>query len=89
MLFDYLVIGQVIPTNPAASVRGPKYSVRRRKTPVLSAEDTRTLFDSIDISTLIGLRDRALIAVMVYSFARAVVGMNVGDFYQSGKRCWF
>jgi len=29
MLFDWLVTGQVIPTNPASSVRGPKYLVKR------------------------------------------------------------
>ncbi len=91
MLFDYLVIGQIVPANPAASVRGPKYVVKRGKTPVLSAVDARRLLDSIDSSTLAGLRDLALIAVMVYSFARisAVVGMNVADFYQNGKRWWF
>jgi integrase/recombinase XerD len=70
--------------------RGPKHVVKRGKTPVLSAEDTRRLLDSIDTSTVIGLRDRAFIAVMVYSFARvgAVVGLNVEDFYQNGKRWW-
>jgi len=80
-----------VPVNPTASVRGPKHVVKRGKTPVLSAEDTRRLLDSIDTSTVIGLRDRAFIAVMVYSFARvgAVVGLNVEDFYQNGKRCWF
>jgi len=90
MLFDYLVVGQIVPINPAASVRGPKYVVKRGKTPVLSAEDTRRLIDSIDGATVTGLRDRALIAVMVYSFARvsAVVGMNIEDFYLNGKRYW-
>lgn len=90
MLFDYLVVGQIIPMNPAASMRGPKYVVKRGKTPVLSAEDTRKLLDSIDGSAVTGLRDRALIAVMVYSFARvsAVVVMNVEDFYLNGKRYW-
>lgn len=91
MLFDWLVLGQIIPMNPAASVRGPKHVVKRGKTPVLSADDARKLLDSIDTSTVVGLRDRALIAVMVYSFARvsAVVGMRVGDYYQNGKRWWF
>ncbi len=90
MLLDWLVTGQVIPHNPAASVRGPKHVVRKGKTHVLSAEDARTLLDSIDTSNVVGLRDRALIAVMVFSFARigAVVGMKVEDYYQNGKRCW-
>ena len=58
--------------------------------PVLTAEQARELLDSIDISTLVGLRDRALIAVMTYAFARigAVVGMRVEDYYPKGKRWW-
>ena len=90
MLFDWLVTGQIVPTNPAASVRGPKHVVNRGKTPVLTADQARTLLDSIDTSTIAGLRDRALIGVMVYSFARvsAVVGMRVEDYYQDGKRWW-
>lgn len=91
MLFDWLVVGQIIPTNPAGSVRGPKYVAKRGKTPVLTAEQARQLLDSIDTSTIVGLRDRALIGVMVYTFARvgAVVSMKVEDYYQNGKRWWF
>jgi site-specific recombinase XerD len=91
MLFDWLVLGQVIPMNPAASVRGPKHVVKKGKTPVLDATDARKLLDSIETDGVIGLRDRALIGLMVYSFARvsAVVGMKVGDYYQNGKRSWF
>jgi site-specific recombinase XerD len=103
MLFDWLVTGQIVPHNPAASVRGPKHIVKKGKTPVLSGEDARVLLDSIpltrkiarggaevEIPDLVGLRDRALIALMVFSFARvsAVVGMEVEDYYQSGKRFW-
>lgn len=89
-LFDYLVIGQVIAFNPAASVRGPRHSVKKGKTPVLSPEDARTLIDSIPTNTLTGLRDRAIIGVMVYTFARvsAAVGMKVSDYYPNGKRYW-
>ena len=89
-LFDYLVTGGVLPSNPATSVRGPKYVVKRGKTPVLSAEEARKLIDSIDTSDLIGLRDRGLIGVMVYSFARvgATVTMRVEDYFQQGKRSW-
>ena len=89
-LLDYLVVGQVLPTNPAAPVRGPKYVVKHGKTPVLSAGEARTLLDSIDLEKPSGLRDRALLATMVYSFARvgAVIGMNVEDYYRQGKRWW-
>jgi len=91
MLFDWLVVGQVLPLNPAASVRGPKHVVRKGKTPVLSAAETRQLLNAIDCSKIVGLRDRALIAVMVFSFARvsAVVGLNVQDYYPLGRRMWF
>jgi site-specific recombinase XerD len=90
MLFDWLVTGHIVPVNPAWSVRGPSHVVKKGKTPVLTATEARQLLDSIDTSTLIGLRDRALIALMCYSFARvsAVVGMNVEDYYQQGKRSW-
>jgi len=88
MLFDWPVVGQVVAINPAHAVRGPKHSVKRGKTPVLSATQTRRLLDSIDTSTVIGLRDRALIALMTFSFARvsAAVGMRVEDYFADGKR---
>lgn len=90
MLMDYLVLGGIIPTNPAAPVRGPKHNAKRGKTPVLSAEEARQLLDSIETDTLIGLRDRALVGLMVYSFARvsAAVSMRVEDFFSQGKT-WF
>src|SRR5580704_3823648 len=69
-LFDWLVIGQVMPVNPASSVRGPSHVVKRGKTPVLSPEEARRVLDSIHVSTHAGLRDRALIGLMVFSFAR-------------------
>ena len=65
MLFDWLVVGQVMPMNPASSVRGPRHSVRKGKTPVLAAVEARALLDAIDVSTLSGLRDRALVGLMV------------------------
>jgi site-specific recombinase XerD len=91
MLLDWLVTGQVMPMNPASAVRGPTYIVKRGKTPVLSAEEARTLLDSIDVSTTSGLRDRALIGVLVYTVARvsAVIGLRVQDYYPKGKRWWF
>jgi site-specific recombinase XerC len=90
MLFDWLVVGQVLATNPAHAVRGPKHVVKRGKTPVLTADQARRLIESIDVSTLVGLRDRALIGVMTYAFARigAVVAMRVDDYYPEGERWW-
>jgi integrase/recombinase XerC len=89
-LFDWLVVGQVIPMNPAASVRGPKHIVKKGKTPVLSPKEARKLLESIDISSHAGLRDRALIGLMVYSFARigAALAMKVEDIYVQNRRLW-
>ena len=104
MLFDWLVVGQVLAVNPAHAVRGPKHVVRRGKTPVLTEEQARRLLESIEVVRkvtlpdgteietpwLVGLRDRALIGVMTYAFARigAVVSMKVKDYYPEGKRWW-
>ena len=89
-LFDWLVTGHVMPTNPAHSVRGPKHSRRRGKTPVLSPEEARQLLDSIPTDTPIGKRDRALIGLMTYTFARigAATGMEVRDVYAQNRRLW-
>lgn len=88
MLLDWLVVGQVIEVNPAHAVRGPRHVVTKGRTPVLNREEARALLSSIDTSTLTGLRDRALIAVMIYTFARvgAVLHMNVGDYFSQGRR---
>ncbi|HTT76555.1 MAG TPA: tyrosine-type recombinase/integrase [Candidatus Binataceae bacterium] len=108
MLFDWLVTGHVLDVNPAHAVRGPKYIVKKGKTPVLTAEEARELLDSIPLvrntggrrkrdhqaeppkPSLVGLRDRALIGVMVYSFARinAVLEMKVSDYFVQGRRGW-
>jgi integrase/recombinase XerD len=87
MLFDWLVTGQIIPSNPAHSVRGPRYSTSKGKTPVLSSEEATALLKGMNVSTVVGLRDRALIAVMTYTFARvgAVVALKVEDYYPQSK----
>ncbi len=104
MLFDWLVTGHVLDVNPAHAVRGPKYVVKKGKTPVLAADEARELLDRIAIARkttrpdgteteeplLVGLRDRALIGVMVYTFARinAVLEMKVRDYFAQGRRGW-
>ena len=90
MLFDWLVTGHVLETNPAHSVRGPKHVVKKGKTPVLNTDEARALLDAIDTGSIIGLRDRALIGLMVYTFARvnAALEMKVKDYYVQGRRGW-
>ena len=89
-LFDWLIVGQVTDQNPAAPVRGPQHIVKKGKTPVLLGDEARNLIDSIDVSTVVGLRDRALIALLIYSFARisAALQMDIDDYYPQGKRWW-
>jgi site-specific recombinase XerD len=89
-LFDWLVIGQVVSVNPASSVRGPAHSPRIGRTAVLAPDEARALLDSIDTTTPSGLRDRALIALMVYSFARigAALSMKVEDVFTQNRRLW-
>jgi site-specific recombinase XerD len=90
MLFDWLVTGQVIRHNPATSVRGPKHVVRKGKTTVLTPEETRLLLDAIPAGTMAGRRDRALIGLMVYSFARigAALAMSIEDVFHMHRRLW-
>jgi site-specific recombinase XerD len=86
MLFDWLITGQVVPTNPAAAVRGPKYVVTTGKTPVLDGSEWRKLLNAIPTETVRDLRDRALIATLTYSFARigAALKMKVEDLRPAG-----
>jgi site-specific recombinase XerD len=103
MLFDWLVTGHIIEVNPAHAVRGPKHVVKKGKTPVLNADEARELIDRIEIKKTVkldgvtsempditGLRDRALIGTMVYTFARvnAVLQMKVRDYFVQGRRGW-
>ena len=90
MLFDWLVAGQVLEINPAASVRGPRLVVRRGTTPALVQEDMRHLLDSIRTDSLVGLRDRAFLGLLAYTFARvgAATTMRVEDVYPVGRRSW-
>ena len=89
-LFDFLVMGGVLSANPASAVRGPRHSTAKGKTPILMADDARALINSIPTDTLPGLRDRAIIATMTYSFARvsATLGMDVKDVFSQHHRLW-
>lgn len=90
MLLDYLVTGGVLRHNPAESVKGPRHSVRRGKTPVLDGHEAGKLLKSIPARTIAGLRDRALIALMTYTFARigAAISMKVSDVFVERNRLW-
>ena len=102
MMFNALVRSQVLRVNPAAVVKGPTHSVTKGKTPMLTGEQTLKLLKSIDGTpaaapgqaparvTLIGLRDRAMIAAMAYSFARigAVTALKMRHVFRQQGRLW-
>jgi site-specific recombinase XerD len=90
MLFDWLVIGQVVPHNPAAAVRGPRHSASVGKTHMPTRDEAKALLASIPTDSLVGLRDRAMIGTLLFTFARvsAATAMRVGDYYPIGKRWW-
>jgi site-specific recombinase XerD len=90
MLLDYLVTGGLLPHNPALSVRAPRQSIAKGKTPTLTADECGELLRSIKTDNLVGLRDRALIGTMVFTFARisAALSLKVGDTFKQKKRLW-
>lgn len=90
MLFDWLVIKQVLSTNPAKSVRSPRYSIAKGKTPVLSPAEARQLLGCIPEDKLIGIRDRALVSLMLYTFVRvgAALSMKRSDVFFTQHRMW-
>jgi site-specific recombinase XerD len=57
--------------------------VTKGVTPVLSSEEATAPLTGMDVSTVAGLRDRTIIAVMTYTFARvvAVVALTVEDYF--------
>lgn len=86
--FDELVIRHVILLNPAASVRGERLQVMEGRTPAMAVRDARRLLNSIDDSHVVGLRDRAVIAILIYTAVRAgaVARLRLRDFYDVGDQ---
>jgi integrase/recombinase XerD len=74
--------------NPAREVKTEKFSRREGKTPAFDTEQVQKVLDKIDTSSEVGLRDRALLGTLAYTFARigAVVNLKVEDYFQTGKR---
>ena len=87
-LFDMLVVRHAVALNPAASVRGERYRVVEGKTPEISVEQARRLLLTVDASHVVGLRDHAIIAVLIYTAARigAVARLRLRDFFDAGDQ---
>jgi site-specific recombinase XerD len=88
MLFSWLTEKGVLSMNPAREVKTERFSRTEGKTPAFVEGEVQTLLDAVETSTHTGLRDRALLGVLAYTFARigAVVNLKVEDYYPSGKR---
>ncbi len=86
--FDLQVKRHAIVLNPVSSVRNERYEVSEGKTPEITVKDARKLFRSIDLSTLMGIRDRAILAVLAYSGSRigAVARLRLKDFTHEGDQ---
>ena len=86
--FDTLVTRHVVILNPAGSVRAERLQVVEGKTPEFGVEQARRLMRSIDVSHVVGLRDRAIIGVLIYTAARvgAVANLRRGDLYDVGNQ---
>jgi site-specific recombinase XerD len=84
---DWLVTGHVLEHSPAASVRGPRHVVEHGKTPVLSGEQVRQLFDSIPGEDLRSLRDRALLSVLFFAGSRISAALRLAprDLFRHGR----
>jgi site-specific recombinase XerD len=86
--FDKLVVRHAVVLNPALSVRGPKHSVIEGRTPALTAEQARNVLSAIDVTNVVGLRDRAIIATLIYTAARvgAVAKLRRADYYRDERQ---
>lgn len=87
-LFDFLVNRHAVILNPAATVRTERHQVIEGKTPEIAVEQVRLLLASIDTQTVIGLRDRAIIATLIYTASRigAVAKLERQHFYDAGDQ---
>jgi integrase/recombinase XerD len=88
MMFSWLTEKGVLAMNPAREVKTERFSRTEGKTPAFVDGEVQKLLDAIETSTHTGLRDRALLGVLAYTFARigAAVNLKVEDYYPSGKR---
>jgi site-specific recombinase XerD len=86
--FDGLVTRHAIILNPALSVRGERYQVVEGKTPEITVTGARQLLASIGTSNVVKLRDRAIVAILIYTAARAgaVATLKRSSFYHAGDQ---
>jgi len=86
--FDVLVQRHVVILNPALSVRTERYAVIEGRTPEITVDQARRLLKSIPTGSVMGLRDRAVVGVLIYTAARAgaIAKLRLGDFVHDGTQ---
>lgn len=87
-LFDLMAQRHAVVLNPAASVRGERLVVLEGRTPEITADQARRLLANINTSNVVGLRDKAIVAILIYTAARvgAVAGLRIRDYYDMGDQ---
>jgi integrase/recombinase XerD len=89
-LFIWLVKEQILAASPVSGGPGPQYPAIKIKTPVVTTQHIRRLLDSITLISPKDYRDRALIGIVVYCFARlnTALAMKVRDFFIKDRHTW-
>ncbi len=87
--FDTLVVRHVVVLNPALSVRTERVQVLEGKTPEISVDQVRKLLRSLDVENIVGLRDRAIVGILIYTAVRngAIAKLKRQDFVHLGNQC--
>ena len=87
--FDGMVTRHAVALNPALSVRGERYQVLEGKTPEITIRQARKLLSSIDTDSVVGLRDKAILSILIYTASRigAVARLTLRDLYDTGDQC--
>jgi integrase/recombinase XerD len=86
--FDGMVTRHAIALNPALSVRGERYQVMEGKTPEITIKQARKLLSSINTDNVVGLRDKAIMSILIYTASRvgAVARLKLKDLYDTGDQ---
>jgi integrase/recombinase XerD len=86
--FDGMVTRHAMALNPALSVRGERYQVLEGKTPEITIKQARKLLMSISTDDVVGLRDKAILSILIYTASRigAVARLRIKDLYDTGDQ---
>ncbi len=86
-LFEYLCNQNAVTHNPVKGVKRPVVETQEGKTPALSNQQARQLLEAPPADTLKGVRDRAILSVLLYHGLRRgeLTRLKVKDFGQERR----